>query len=155
MIWWIPLALVLPLFFLWVIVHEGSHALVALASGRKITSVKLWPHVEPDLGFVFGSVRFTGKSNTFILVTPYFVDVLGAAALLISFALVDGDLVRSLLATAACAPIVNTTVAVQARYRGNDRSDLARVHWGWAIPFLYLLLAYAVTFGVLVVRWML
>ena len=104
---------------------------------------------------MFGSVRFTGQNNTFILVTPYFVDVLGAAALLISFALADGDLVRSLLATAACAPIVNTAVAVQARFRGNERSDLARVHWGWAIPFLYLLIAYAATFGVLIVGWML
>lgn len=152
MIWWIPLAFVVPLFFLWVTVHEGSHALAALASGRKITSVKLWPHVEPDLGFVFGSVRFTGSNTTFILITPYFVDILGAAALLVSFALVDGDLVRSIFATVVCAPIVNTAVAVQARFRGNDRSDLARVHWGWAIPFLYLLIFYAMAFGVLLMR---
>jgi hypothetical protein len=154
MVWWIPAALAIPLFFLWDIVHEGSHALAALLCGRKITSVKLWPHMEPDWGFVFGSVRFIGENNTFILVAPYFMDVLGVVAFLTSFALVDSDIVRSILATLSLAPIVNTTVAVQARYRGNDKSDLARIHWGWAIPFLYLVISYVLVFGFLVVEWM-
>jgi len=149
MIWWIPVALVIPLFFLWVVVHEGSHALAAMACGRKITSVKLWPHVEPDWGFVFGSVRFEGQNNTFIMVAPYFIDILGVAGFLVALALVDGDVASSVFATVAAAPIVNTFMAVQARYRGNEKSDLAKVHWGWAVPFLYLLISYVVAFALL------
>jgi hypothetical protein len=38
---------------------------------------------------------------------------------------------------------VNTIVGVQARFRGNESSDLAKVHWGWAVPFLYLSWGYA------------
>lgn len=155
MVWWLIPVLVVPLFFFWNVVHEGSHALAALASGRRNICFKPWPHKDPEWGFVFGSVRFDGVNTTLILMVPYVVDAIAYAGLAAAFCLVDGSVLKTVLALVLCCPIADTAMGVQARYRGNAMSDLASIHWGWALPFLYVLLAYALVFGLFVVRWML
>lgn len=155
MAWWLVPVLVVPLFFLWNVVHEGAHALAAIASGRRIVSFKPWPHKEPDWGFVFGAVRFEGVNTTPILIVPYVVDVLAYVGLALAFGLTGNAILKTVFALALLCPVVDTTMGVQARYRGNLTSDLAQMHWGWALPFLYTLLAYILVFGGFVVPWML
>ena len=155
MVWWLVPALIVPIFFLWNVVHEGSHALSAIASGRKIVSFRPWPHKEPDWGFVFGSVRFEGVNTPAILIMPYVIDVLACAGFVVAFWLVDGAILKTVFALLLMCPIADTTMGVQARYRGNATSDLARMHWGWALPFLYALMVYTIVFGAVVLRWIL
>jgi hypothetical protein len=154
-IWWLAPVLAIPLYFFWNVVHEGVHALAALASGRRNIQFRPWPHKDPEWGFVFGAVRFEGVNSTLILMVPYVVDVVGFVSFVTAFALVEHDIARTVLALAAFCPVTDTAMGVQARYRGNVMSDLARIHWGWALPFLYLLLAYALVLGVLVAPWLL
>jgi hypothetical protein len=155
MIWWLTPVLIVPLFFLWNVVHEGSHALAALASGRRNIRLRPWPHKDPEWGFVFGSVHFDGVNTTLILMVPYVVDVIACAGFVVAFYFLESAVFKTIFALALMCPIADTAMAVQARYRGNAMSDLARIHWGWAVPFLYALLAHAIVFGAVVVRWML
>jgi hypothetical protein len=55
MIWWLPIVLALPAYFLWCVCHEGAHALVARVTGRKILEFKPYPHKYE------GNFRFAGR----------------------------------------------------------------------------------------------
>lgn len=155
MIWWLIPVLLIPLFFFWNVVHEGAHALAAIAAGRKIVSFKPWPHKDPELGFAFGAMHFEGVNTTTILVMPYVADIVGYIGFMAAFWLLDYSVARTIFVLALACPIADTMMGIQARYRENGTSDLARIHWGWALPFLYLLLAYLLVFGATVVPWIL
>ena len=152
MIWWVPIAAALPAFFLWDVVHEGSHALAALVCGRKVTSFKPWPHRTKD-GFLFGRVTYDRSGNTFTKIAPYIIDMIAMAVFVLSFVFVGNQWARSALLVLLACPAVNTAIGVQARYRWNEGADLSRVHWGWALPFYYGLLAYLVILGWRVLPW--
>lgn len=147
---WIPIAMVIPLFFVWSVVHEGSHAVAGIISGRKVKEFKPWPHMQSG-HFVFCGLRLDRRGNTFSDVAPYLVDALAMVGLTVGGVFADG-LCGVVLVTAMGAPSVNTIVGVQARLRGNERADLSRVHWGWALPFYYLAMGYVVAISVTLLR---
>jgi hypothetical protein len=143
--WWLPLACAIPLFLIWDVVHEGSHALAALIRGEKVLKFRPWPQRD-GTRFRFGSVTTTGSGSTLQSLAPFIVDAVVALPLLVALALSSG-LARSILVSILVGPVVDTVVAVQARYRGNSDADLAKVHWGWALVFLYLSMGYALILG--------
>lgn len=153
MLWWLPLASVVPAFFLWILVHESSHALSAVVTGAKIESFKPWPH-KFDGKFRFGGVGYSKPSTTFTSLFPYVVDVVAFIGFFAAFFFVPTGWPKSLFVTLLACPTVNTVVAVQARFRGNESSDLGKVHWGWAIPFYYVVLAYLLVWGWRIVPWL-
>lgn len=147
---WIPAAMAVPLFFLWVVVHEAAHAVAGLMTGRKIEEFKPWPHMQSS-HLVFGRVRFDRRGSTFSDIAPFIADALVMVGLTIGSVFAE-ELVRAFLVTAMGAPTVNTLVGVQARFRGNERADLSRVHWGWALPFYYLTMGYLVAISITLFR---
>lgn len=62
--WWLVLfavGLAIPTFFLWCLIHEGMHYLLAnwAVGVKEVTRLKLWPHISPISGrFHFASIRF-------------------------------------------------------------------------------------------------
>jgi hypothetical protein len=142
MIWWILLSFSLPAFALWIFLHEGAHAVTALLCGRKIVEFKPWPH-KANERFYFGRVRYDREGNTFISLAPYLVDLVVLLTTAVVLLWIESAIARTVLMLILFCPFINTLVAVQARFRGNKRADLSRAHWGWALPFFYLLLLYA------------
>ncbi|MBW2248894.1 MAG: hypothetical protein JRF62_17295 [Deltaproteobacteria bacterium] len=55
--------------------HEGSHALVALLEGARVTEFVFWPSIT-KYGFYWGYVRITGSTDWVFLAAPYLVDLL-------------------------------------------------------------------------------
>jgi hypothetical protein len=142
MIWWLIAVLAVPLFFLWVLLHEGSHALSALMCGYKVLGFRPWPNKGPDGQFRFGSTFINAPPNTFVNLAPYLVDTLAAAALIPSIFVVSNVWIKTVLTTLLVGPVANTVAGVQSRYRSRTDSDLSKVHWGWALIFFYLAMAY-------------
>jgi hypothetical protein len=55
--------------------HEGSHALVALLEGARVTEFVFWPSFT-KYGFYWGYVRITGSTGWVFLAAPYLVDLI-------------------------------------------------------------------------------
>lgn len=142
MIWWLPIAAALPVFFLWNTVHEMSHAVAVLVLGGKVTAFRPYPHLE-DGKFVFGYFRYEGKSGVGLHIAPYLTDFIVFTTTAIGIVWIDNPWAFTSVLTILMAPVLDTIAGVQARYRGNERADLAKVHWGWAVPFLYFSWGYA------------
>jgi len=147
---WIPVVLLILLFFVWAVVHEGAHAIVGLMGGRKVEEFKPWPHMQSG-HFVFCGLRLDRRGNAFSDAAPYIVDALAMIGLTVGSVFAEG-LVGVFLVTTMAAPAVNTIVGVQARFRGNERADLSKMHWGWALPFYYLAMGYVVAISVTLLR---
>lgn len=153
MIWWLPLAFAVPCFFIWTTVHEGAHALSAMAEGRNIKSFKPWPHKAGD-NWYFGRVLYDKPSEwTFTSLAPYWFDLVAFVGLAVGlwFVGAEGYAGTAMITVIAC-PLVNTATAVYGRFRSVRRPDLAKVSWGWASPFFFLLLLYCGAVGVIIGR---
>lgn len=149
---WIPLVAVVPGFFLWAVVHEGAHAVAALAAGRKILAFRPYPH-KLDGQFYFASVTYDGPAGDFSHVAPYVVDVVAFAGAAVAFWLLEHPAALWGAATAAGLPLVNSTVSVWGRYRCERKTvDLARVSWGKSATFFWLVLAYYLVVGAMLFR---
>ena len=55
--------------------HEGSHALVALLQGARVTEFVFWPSFT-KYGFYWGYVRITGSTDWVFFAAPYLVDLI-------------------------------------------------------------------------------
>jgi len=60
--------------------HEGSHALVALQQGARVTEFVFWPSITKH-GFYWGYVRITGSTDWVFYAAPYLADLLTFALL--------------------------------------------------------------------------
>jgi len=137
MIWWAAVLTAFVLGLLWTAVHEGAHALAALARRRKVLSFKPWPH-KVDGKFYFGRLTYEGRGTPDIHVAPYVLDAVVFAGAAILVFLLEQEVARSILFGVLFPPLVNTGAAVQARYRGVAQPDLSKVHWWAALVFFYL-----------------
>jgi len=62
-VWWLVFVLAVPVYFLWVAIHEFSHLLVIhRTAGVLEWKAKLYPHVGKS-GFRFGAVTHTTKRD--------------------------------------------------------------------------------------------
>jgi uncharacterized membrane protein len=144
----------LLLYPVWVVVHEGAHALVVIGHGGKVKAFRPWPH-RRNGEWVFGwiSYYFDGPEDHYrVWVAAYRVDAIEFSGLYTVAWMLGGPVsVGGMVATVALfAPAVNTAVGVLGRYRKvNPLVDLARVQWKDATVFLFLLLAYGVLVGLL------
>lgn len=147
---WIPLAAIVPGFFLWATLHELAHAICARATGVSLVSFRPYPHVR-DGQFFFASVTFETMPGTLTHLAPHLFDVIVFVAAAVAFWFVNHPAVAWTLATLAGLPLVNTANGVFGRYRSvNPNVDLARVSWGIATPFYWLLLGYCLIMGAMV-----
>lgn len=150
---WIPLAAIVPGFFLWAIVHEAAHAAAGRLTGREVLRFRPYPHKLEGGRFVFASVSFNGDPGTFSHVAPYVVDAVAFAGAAVGFWLVGHPAALWGLATAAGLPLVNSTVGVWGRYRAaTETVDLLRVSWGRAAAFFWLLVVYYLVVGAMILR---
>jgi len=150
MIWWLPLALVLPFFFLWCAAHEGAHALGAKREGLAIRAFKPYPHMI-GTRFNFAAVYYSGpSSSTFTKIAPFVFDLIAFAPLAVLLFFVENAWIWTVLATLAACPVVNSIIAVQGAVRRNEHADLSKAPAGWAVVVMYLILCYAATFSVIV-----
>jgi len=54
-----------PTYWAWVVIHEGSHAVMAKAFGAEIIKFQIWPGRHPtNKKFYFGYVQWRGKMST-------------------------------------------------------------------------------------------
>jgi len=125
----------IPLFFLWVFVHEGSHALAGKFLGFEIKSFKPYPHKDKEGNFLFGSVEFTeemiGITKDLVLLAPYYMDeivcilsLLTLATLQIIFPLVH---LLAIIPILLClGPLVNSSNGLIGLIRGRD-TNLTKV----------------------------
>ncbi len=56
--------------------HEVSHGLVAWLEGATITRFVFWPTVDPQRGFRWGYIQFSGPTSVLTLAAPYLADLL-------------------------------------------------------------------------------
>lgn len=56
--------------------HEASHGLVAWLGGATITRFVFWPTIDPQRGFRWGYVQFSGSTGALTLAAPYLADLL-------------------------------------------------------------------------------
>jgi len=154
MIWWIPLALIVPLFFFWIVVHEGAHALSALAEGLKIKSFKPWPHKISEDNWCVGYVIYDKPSRwAFTCFAPYCVDFLFFVGVFVAILFVGIDgWIGTILVTVLVCPLINTATAVYGRFTAIRKPDLSKIPWWCAAPFFFFLLLYCGAVGVLIGR---
>jgi hypothetical protein len=149
---WIPLAAIVPGFFLWATLHEAAHALTAKLTGTAVIAFRPYPHIRNGR-FYFASVTFETMPRTLVHIAPYLLDFIAFTGTAVGFWFVEHQAVAWSLATIAALPLVNTANAVYGRYRSvNETVDLARVSWGVATPFFWGLLVYCVVVGAMVLR---
>lgn len=143
MIWWFLAVLAIPGFFIWILAHEGAHALTHLAQKRKVLKFIPWPHRSKISGnLLFGEVVTDGQPNTFSSLAPYVLDVITFISCFIGILFVTNPYAWTALLLGLFCPAVNTMVAIQARIRLIESADLKRVEWKYALTFYYLLLGY-------------
>ena len=143
MIWWFPLALAIPIYLAWTFVHEGAHALTAMAAGCKVTSFKPWPHKVEGRGWYFGRVTYDKPGPMVSKLAPYIVDFIAFPAFAIPLFFVDNAWAWSSLLTLAAAPTVNSATAVMGRLHLKENTDLWKPHWAWSWVVFLLVIAYA------------
>lgn len=147
--WWLPLALAVPGYFLWTAVHEGAHALAVLITGGRVLTFKPWPHRVEGIWF-FGRMVRDGGKDTLVHLAPFVLDFVAFCALVYPVTIVQGAGWWALM-TALALPVVNTAVGVLGRFRAVHKTDLRKVSWQWAVPFFALMLVYvSVVVGLLV-----
>jgi hypothetical protein len=123
---WVALVLVYPL---WVLIHEGTHALVARRLGCDILRFRPYPHRLPDGRFVWGSIRracgeLTPHQEAAIAFAPR-VPAISVCALLVCVSLLSAPIwVQVLLAGGAVDQIVNSI-------GHHEKTDLRRWCSGW------------------------
>lgn len=143
MSWWLPLALAIPVYFAWAFVHEGSHALAAMAAGCKVTSFKPWPHKVDGKGWYFGRVTYDEPPPMVSKLAPYITDLVAFPAFAVPLFYVGNDWAWFVLVTLAAAPPVNTGTAVMGRLHLKESTDLWELHWAWSWVAFLLVVAYA------------
>jgi hypothetical protein len=123
--WWLPLALALPYYMLWTLIHEGSHALIVLLKRGEIVSFKPWPHRDKGEFFI-GRVVYRGIERADIFsVAPYLVDsIIGTAAFLAGLLIppLEGLFLLFLL-----GPVVDILNAVRLLIMERKDCDLYKV----------------------------
>jgi hypothetical protein len=134
-----------PVYALGVTLHEGSHALAAVALGIEVTSIRLYPGVHPRNGnFYFGWVDVRGMNTRFeriaFLAAPKLTDALllgGYAALVLTDTLPASRYGQLALAATATGLAIDFSRDIVAWWPHNDtvrvyhqlgaRSELARL----------------------------
>lgn len=119
-----------PSFGLHIAVHEGSHALAAIAVGAQVTDFKPYPHMSEYHGkMVWGSMSFKGNLNpgqlALIAIAPFVVEAAWSliAAHLSSTLPKDHWLRGILLVESAAALIDMTNWSLDPWKRNNQSSD--------------------------------
>lgn len=139
--WWIFLLIAIPYLFLWILVHEGSHALTTLFKGGKVLSFKPWPHRENGK-FYWGRVtyQYWGDNGDSILATPYIVDTLaGLLFFLLAFIIPGG---KWLFAFLLLGPIIDLGNAIRLFVQGREEADLSQIDSPLTVCNLILMLAW-------------
>lgn len=124
----VGLGMGIPTYFFNVLMHEGTHAVVAKAYGTKIVRFQWWPARHPQNGrFYLGYVQYKGKlttnQQTFFLMAPKITALvaLGGYAALVGFdALPNGDYTQLALAVVATGFWVDFTKDLLAFWQPND-----------------------------------
>jgi hypothetical protein len=133
-----------PLYFMaYITAHEGSHALMSLAIGRKVTGFWPYPHYaaigyqngKTKTGFFFGRTSYNYAANerpwqaALVSAAPYMFDLLlfTASDLLLQYA-VDPHSAGApfLLAVGMITPLVNFVAGLNCMDESCDMSRVAR-----------------------------
>ena len=124
----VGLGMAVPTYFLNVLLHEGTHAVVAKAYGTEIVRFQWWPGRHPqNKRFYLGYVQYRGTltrgQQTFFLMSPKITDLvaLGGYAALVGFGgLPDGHYSQLTLAVLATGFWVDFTKDLLAFWQPND-----------------------------------
>jgi hypothetical protein len=123
------LGLAIPTYFLGVVLHEGSHAVVAELVGADVTQLRLWPGRNPSNGhFQFGWTRVKGLprgrgTRIFFLSAPKITDLLllgGYGALYATDSLPEGEWGHLVIQVLATGLLVDFAKDVFVFHDGND-----------------------------------
>ena len=123
--WYIPLIILVPLFFLWTVVHESAHAMQVLILGGKVIDFKPYPCKINGTWF-FGYISYKVPDldvlkRDLISIAPYGVDAL--ASILIASIIFGANLpawTGILLVTIMLAPVINTANQGRLALQGRD-----------------------------------
>jgi hypothetical protein len=141
----VGLALVVPSFLIWTLIHEGSHYLMGRAFRETFSvSFKLYPHNDPEYGFLWAAVRwdyfgtdYTGPEDALIALAPRAANVV-AVLLTPLAALFESDAARVAWIVLVGGGLVDLAVG---SIGSSPHSDLQRVVAGagaspWALRCL-------------------
>lgn len=114
-------------------VHEGSHAMVAAASGAEVTGYHPYPHREPARPFRFGDAHWYGnltpRERSLTMAAPMFLDsaILGTyGGLLLGKALPDNRYAHMAMWVFAAGHWVNMGTHVVAKSEHTDTRKIER-----------------------------
>lgn len=151
--WFIPLILAIPLFFFWIAVHEGSHALIVILQGGKIIEFKPWPHRDEGK-FYIGRITYFGKPSRWIEIAPYIMDATLTAfflPLVIEIFVGQNLTTAIVVSTFLALPVVNTGNALKNVVQKKE-SDLYGNQWEMPVrSFLIIWIVETVLFIISVV----
>lgn len=123
------LAMAVPTYFVGVVLHEGSHAVVAELVGADVTQLRLWPGRNPRNGaFQFGWTRVTGLprgrgTRILFLSAPKITDLLllgGYGALYATDSMPDSEWLHLTLQVLATGLLVDFAKDVFVFHSAND-----------------------------------
>lgn len=146
---WIPLALVLgPA---WTAVHEGAHALAAIAQGGELLEWTIVPSRSPEGEWRFGYMSHTLVPDLeLVVLAPTIASFL--LAIPAAFALrrtPEGRASRFAFLMTVLFPIGDVSLATAGLAFQREEADLARVLGGWELIGVPLLLAAMTSVGYL------
>lgn len=147
MIWWL-VPLLIPLAYLvQVLVHEGSHALMASFQGFEITSFRFWPHtidtIEGGRRFLFGRVTYKlpegaeWPSDFETLVrawAPFIVSIPLIITLAVLAAIVSVPVLKTIFAVWMVAALIDVVRGLLQAWRDDDYLDINKGRLAMNIP---------------------
>jgi len=152
----IKILMCVPLFWLWVFIHESTHALVALLQGLRVTEFKPYPQKVGDKWW-FGKVATTPRTNPSAIrsLAPYIVDIIVSIGLFITGLFIGLPWGLVTLAI-AFAPLSNTATVIFATYTNHRHSDLSAWRTGVYGLLMIFSLALMIQFVIIApILWML
>jgi hypothetical protein len=133
---WVALVLVYPI---WVLIHEGTHALVAIRFGCTIEKFRPWPHRLESGRFVWGSIRrhtplgVTYRQRGWISFAPRVPALLACGALVTLSWLGEPVWVQVLFAGGAIDQVVNSIGLREGTDLRRWCSAWEHLPWTWRI----------------------
>lgn len=160
----VGLGMGIPTYFFNVLMHEGTHAVVAKAYGKEIVRFQWWPGRHPQNGrFYLGYVQYKGRlttnQQTFFLMSPKITALvaLGGYAALVGFdGLPEGHYSQLALAVLATGFWVDFTKDLLAFWQPNDfqrsLSKNGKKSFWQRLPYRFVYAALSAATGYAVLR---
>ena len=109
--------------------HEGSHVIMAVLEGAKVTKFVFWPTVSERGGIIWGRVAYDGQTSWLTTFAPYFCDFLTCAiffCICITIKRIRRWIWLNLVIIGIFSPLVNSICNYLGAF-GSSQNDVAKL----------------------------